>query len=57
MSVRSTSLTDARMVVVRSRTTVVLMPCGMDASIDGNCADTIDGVDDVGARLAEDHDG
>ena len=31
MSVFSTSLTDARMVVVRSRTTVVLMPCGMDA--------------------------
>src|ERR1035438_7746099 len=30
--VRSTSLTDARMVVVRSRTTVVLMPWGMDAS-------------------------
>jgi hypothetical protein len=26
------------MVVVRSRTTVVLMPCGMDASIDGNSA-------------------
>ena len=36
MSVRSTSLTDARMVVVRSTTIVVLMPCGMDASIDGN---------------------
>src|ERR1039458_7867889 len=38
--VRSTSLTDARMVVVRSRTTVVLMPWGMDASIDGNSART-----------------
>src|ERR1039458_7443190 len=36
MRVRSTSLTDARMVVVRSRTIVVLMPCGMEASIDGN---------------------
>ena len=29
--VRSTSLTDARIVVVRSRTIVVLMPCGMEA--------------------------
>ena len=38
ISVRSTSLTDARMVVVRSRTMVVLMPCGIDASIDGNAA-------------------
>ena len=40
MRVRSTSLTEARIVVVRSRTTVVLMPCGMDASIDGNSART-----------------
>jgi len=29
--VPSTSLTDARMVVVRSSTMVVLMPCGMEA--------------------------
>src|ERR1035438_9258099 len=40
MRVLSTSLTEARMVVVRSTTIVVLMPCGMDASIDGNCAMT-----------------
>ena len=40
MSVLSTSLTEARMVVVRSRTMVVLMPCGMDAWIDGNSART-----------------
>jgi len=58
MRVRSTSLTEARIVVVRSRTTVVLMPCGMDASIDGNSArNTIYSVDNVCARLAEDHDG
>src|SRR5271157_1963448 len=38
MRVRSTSLTDARMVVVRSRTIVVLMPWGMEASIEGNAA-------------------
>src|ERR1019366_832143 len=49
MRVRSTSLTDARMVMVRSRTIVVLIPCGIDASIDGNYA--------LRARLAEDHYG
>ena len=34
----STSLTEARMVVVRSRTMVVSMPCGSTASRNGNCA-------------------
>src|ERR1700679_1072130 len=38
ISERSTSLTEARMVVVRSSTTVVLMPCGIEATIDGNSA-------------------
>jgi hypothetical protein len=37
-SVRSTSFTEARMVVVRSSTTVVSMPSGIDALIDGSCA-------------------
>ncbi len=37
-SVLSTSLTEARMVVVRSRTMVVSMPSGMDAWINGSCA-------------------
>ena len=36
--VRSTSLTEARMVVVRSSTMVVSMPDGMDALMNGNCA-------------------
>src|SRR5580692_3959211 len=38
MSVRSTSLTEARIVVVRSRTTVTSIPYGMDALIDGSSA-------------------
>ncbi len=43
------------MVVVRSRTTVVSMPCGIEALIDGSCgADAIVGRDDVRAGLAED---
>ncbi len=33
---RSTSLTEARMVVVRSRTLVMSMPCGMEAFRNGN---------------------
>ena len=37
-SVRSTLNTDARIVVVRSITTVVLMPVGIDASSDGSAA-------------------
>ncbi len=54
-SVLSTSLTEARMVVVRSRTMVVSMPSGMDAWIDGSCAVyAVDRVNDVGAGLAED---
>ena len=36
--VRSTVETEARMVVVRSMTRVVLMPLGMAASRKGNCA-------------------
>ena len=40
ISVLSTSLTEARMVVVRSRTMVVSMPSGMDAWINGSCART-----------------
>src|SRR5271165_7412104 len=39
-NVLSTSLTEARMVVVRSRTIVVSMPSGMDALIIGSCART-----------------
>ena len=39
-SVRSTSLTEARMVVVRSRTVVISMPWGMEAFNDGNWAVT-----------------
>ncbi len=35
-SVRSTSFTEARIVVVRSRTVVMSMPCGMEALSDGN---------------------
>ena len=38
ISVRSTSLTEARMVVVRSRTMVMSMPWGMEAFNDGNWA-------------------
>src|ERR1700751_1086760 len=38
MRVRSTSATDARIVVVRSRTTVTSIPFGMDALIDGSSA-------------------
>ena len=38
ISVRSTSLTEARMVVVRSRTMVVSVPNGMDALMYGICA-------------------
>src|SRR5271165_275416 len=38
MSVRSTSVTDARIVVVRSRTTVTSIPFGMDALTDGSSA-------------------
>jgi hypothetical protein len=37
-SVFSTSPTEARIVVVRSRTTVVSMPCGIDAWMNGSCA-------------------
>jgi hypothetical protein len=37
-SERSTSATEARMVVVRSRTMVVSMPLGIEASTDGSCA-------------------
>ena len=43
------------MVVVRSRTIVVLMPCGSTASRNGSCVlDAVDGLNDVGAGLAED---
>ena len=43
------------MVVVRSRTTVMSMPCGMTALRNGNWRiDAIDGLNDVGAGLAED---
>ena len=38
ISVLSTSLTEARMVVVRSRTMVVSMPSGIEALIIGSCA-------------------
>ena len=45
--------TEARMVVVRSMATVVWMPRGMEASIDGSDGiDMVDGIDDVRARLA-----
>jgi hypothetical protein len=37
-SVRSTSPTEARMVVVRSSTMVVSMPSGIDALMNGSCA-------------------
>jgi hypothetical protein len=37
-SVPSTVWTDARIVVVRSLTTVMAMPLGIDAFSDGSCA-------------------
>ena len=56
-SVRSTSSTEARMVVVRSRTMVISMPSGIDALIEGICArNALHRCDDVGAGLAEDDD-
>ena len=55
--VNSTSCTEARMVVVRSRTTVRSIAAGIEAR---NCGqrgvDAIDGIDDVRAGLAEDDD-
>ncbi len=52
---RSTSLTEARIVVVRSRTIVVSIPCG-NRGLDGRQlrAYAVDRVDDIGAGLAED---
>ncbi len=45
------------MVVVRSRTIVVSIPWGIDGLQEGQLvADALVGLDDVGARLAEDDD-
>jgi len=51
---RSTSLTEARMVVVRSRTIVVSIPEESKPSDMELTAYVIDGLDDIRARLAED---
>ena len=57
ISVRSTSLTEARMVVVRSRTMVMSMPCGIEAFSDGNWAsNAIHRLKNVRSRLAIDND-
>ena len=46
------------MVVVRSSTMVISMPCGMDALSEWQLrAYAVDGLDDVGAGLAEDDHG
>ena len=51
----STSETDARIVMVRSRMVSTLIAGGMRAVSDGSCAcDLVDSVDDVGAWLLED---
>ena len=56
-SVRSTSLTEARIVVVRSRTIVVSIPLGIEALREGSSLrDPVHRLDDVGARLAKDDD-
>ena len=53
-SVISTSWMEARMVMVRSRATASLMEGGMEArSVGQESVDAVDGVDDVGAGLAE----
>ena len=53
--VNSTSATEARMVVVRSRMVSTLIAGGMRAVSCGSCRlDLVDGVDDVGAGLLED---
>ena len=54
-SVRSTSLTDARIVVVWSSTTVRLIAEGMEAFSDGKFGtDAVNRINDIGARLAGD---
>ena len=58
ISERSTSLSDARMVVVRSRTTVMSNPLRDDCHEKWKLrADPVVGLNNVGAGLAEDMDG
>ena len=57
ISVFSTVMTEARMVVVRSSTMVVLMPCGQHSLEKRQLRlDAIDSLNDVGAGLPEDDD-